>query len=87
MLGPNPRIDTQHKRVSGPLLDGGKNTGFQLEVRTGGPSIGFEPVSSQMYKDTSITLGQVSTDEAIGFSAKQATPRSSTSRATPTWPT
>jgi hypothetical protein len=30
-------------------------------------------VSSQMYKDTSITLGQVSTDEAIRFSAKQAT--------------
>ena len=73
MLGPDPKIDTQHKRVSGPLVVQGKNTGVQLEVRTGGPSIGFEPVSSQMYKDTSITLGQVSTDEAIRFSAKQAT--------------
>jgi hypothetical protein len=73
MLGPNPKIDTQHKRVTGPLVMQGKNTGVQLEVRTGGPSIGFEPVSSQMYKDTSITLGQVSTDEAIRFSAKQAT--------------
>ena len=73
MLGPNPKIDTQHKRVSGPLVVQGKNTGVQLEVRTGGPSIGFEPVSSQMYKDPSITLGQVSTDEAIRFSAKQAT--------------
>ena len=73
MLGPSPKIDTQHKRVTGPLVVEGKNTGVQLEVRTGGPSIGFEPVSSQMYKDTSITLGQVSTDEAIRFSAKQAT--------------
>jgi hypothetical protein len=73
MLGPDPKIDTEHKRVSGPLVVQGKNTGVQLEVRTGGPSIGFEPVSSQMYKDTSITLGQVSTDEAIRFSAKQAT--------------
>ena len=73
MLGPDPKIDTQHKRVTGPLVVEGKNTGVQLEVRTGGPSIGFEPVSSQMYKDTSITLGQVSTDEAIRFSAKQAT--------------
>jgi hypothetical protein len=73
LLGPNPKIDTEHKRVSGPLLAGGKDTGVQLEVRTGGPSIGFEPVSSQMYKDTDITLGQVSTDEAIRFSAKQAT--------------
>jgi hypothetical protein len=73
LLGPNPKIDTEHKRVSGPLLAGGKDTGVKLEVRTGGPSIGFEPVSSQMYKDTDITLGQVSTDEAIRFSAKQAT--------------
>jgi hypothetical protein len=73
MLGPDPKIDTQHKRVTGPLVVEGKNTGVQLEVRTGGPSIGFEPVSSQMYKDTSITLGQVSTDEAIRFSNKQAT--------------
>jgi hypothetical protein len=73
LLGPNPKVDTEQKRVSGPLLSGGKDTGVRLEVRTGGPSIGFEPVSSQMYKDTSITLGQVSTDEAIRFSAKQAT--------------
>ena len=73
MLGPNPDIDTDHKRVTGPLVAEGKDTGVQLEVRTGGPSIGFEPVSSQMYKDTSITLGQVSTDEAIRFSNKQAT--------------
>jgi hypothetical protein len=73
LLGPNPKIDTQKKVVSGPLVAGGTDTGVQLEIRTGGPSIGFEPVSSQMYKDTSITLGQVSTDEAIRFSAKQAT--------------
>ena len=73
LLGPNPKIDTKKKLVSGPLVAGGKDTGVRLEVRTGGPSIGFEPVSSQMYKDTSITLGQVSTDEAIRFSNKQAT--------------
>jgi hypothetical protein len=73
LLGPNPDIDTEKKVVRGPLVAGGTDTGVQLEVRTGGPSIGFEPVSSQMYKDTSITLGQVSTDEAIRFSARQAT--------------
>lgn len=73
MLGPNPDIDTKAKKVTAPLVAQGKDTGVKLEVRTGGPSIGFEPVSSQMYKDTSITLGQVSTDEAIRFSAKQAT--------------
>jgi hypothetical protein len=73
MLGPNPDVDTNRKRVTAPLVTQGKDTGVKLEVRLGGPSIGFEPVSSQMYKDTSITLGQVSTDEAIRFSDKQAT--------------
>jgi hypothetical protein len=73
LLGANPKIDTKKKLVSGPLVASGKDTGVRLEVRTGGPSIGFEPVSSQMYKDPAITLGQVSTDEAIRFSAKQAT--------------
>ena len=73
MLGANPDVDTDRKRVTAPLVSGGKDTGVKLEVRLGGPSIGFEPVSSQMYKDTSITLGQVSTDEAIRFSDKQAT--------------
>ena len=73
LLGPNPKVDTKKKLVSGSLVAGGKDTGVRLEVRTGGPSIGFEPVSSQMYKDPAITLGQVSTDEAIRFSAKQAT--------------
>jgi hypothetical protein len=73
MLGANPKIDTTKKLVSGPLVADGKDTGVQLEVRTGGPSIGFEPVSSQMYKDPDITLGQVSTDESIRFSNKQAT--------------
>jgi hypothetical protein len=73
LLGPSPKVDTKKKLVSGPLVAAGKDTGVRLEVRTGGPSIGFEPVSSQMYKDPAITLGQVSTDEAIRFSAKQAT--------------
>ena len=73
LLGPNPKVDTKKKVISGPLVASGKDTGVRVEVRTGGPSIGFEPVSSQMYKDPAITLGQVSTDEAIRFSAKQAT--------------
>ena len=57
LLGPNPEVDTERKRVSAPLVAQGKDTGVRLEVRTGGPSIGFEPVSAQMYKDKSITLG------------------------------
>jgi len=73
MLGPNPTVDAKRKRVSGPLVVDGQDTGVQLEVRSGGPATGFEPVSAQMYKDTSITLGQVNTDEAIRLSASQPT--------------
>ena len=73
MLGPDPKIDKAKKRITGRLVAEGQDTGVQLEIRAGGPSIGFEPVTSQMYQDQKITLGQVSTDEAIRTSAKQPT--------------
>jgi hypothetical protein len=73
MLGPNPKIDVERKRVSGPLVVEGQDTGVQLEVRSGGPATDFKLVSEQMYTDKSITLGQVNTDEAIRFSGSQPT--------------
>jgi hypothetical protein len=73
LVGPNPRVDTNKKLVSGPLVAEGTDTGVRIEVRSGGPATGFEPVSAQMYKDKNITLGQVNTDEAVRFSAKQPT--------------
>lgn len=74
MLGPDPQIDAATKRVSGPLLDAtGATTGVNLEVRSGGPAIGFQSVTSQMYTDTDITLGYVNTDEAAQLSATQPT--------------
>jgi hypothetical protein len=73
LVGSNPNIDTNKKVVSGPLVAEGKDTGVRIEVRSGGPATGFEPVSAQMYKDKNITLGQVNTDEAVRFSAKQPT--------------
>jgi hypothetical protein len=73
MLGPDPKIDKGKKRITGTLVAEGQDTGVKLEIRAGGPSIGFEPVTSQMYKDQKITLGQISTDEAIRNSEKQAT--------------
>ncbi len=69
----NPKVDTNKKSVSGPLVAEGTDTGVQIEVRSGGPATGFELVSAQMYKDKSITLGQVNTDEAVRFSTKQPT--------------
>ncbi|UFS61023.1 ABC transporter substrate-binding protein [Subtercola endophyticus] len=73
MLGPNPTIDANKKSVSGPLYADGAPTGVNLEIRSGGPAIGFQTVTSQMYADTSITLGYVTTDEAVQLSADQPT--------------
>jgi hypothetical protein len=73
MLGPNPKVDVQRKRVSGPLVAEGQETGVQLEVRSGGPATDFKLVSEQMYTDKTITLGQVNTDEAVRFASKQPT--------------
>lgn len=73
MLGPNPTIDAAKKTVTGDLYAGGKSTGVKLEIRAGGPAIGYSTVSSQMYQDKSITLGYVSTDEAVEFSGNLPT--------------
>ena len=74
MLGANPTVDASRKRVSGPLVDStGASTGVNLEVRTGGPAIGFQTVTSQLYADPTITLGYVQTDEAAQLSATQPT--------------
>lgn len=69
LLGPDPTIDAQHNKVVGSL----RNTGVKLEIRAGGPAIGYQQVSSLLYQDDSITLGYVGTDEAIQDSAKQPT--------------
>lgn len=73
MLGDGPRFDTDKKRVSAPLVDAGRPTGVDLEIRYGGPAIGYQQVSAQMYADKAITLGLVSTDEAIQNSDQLAT--------------
>lgn len=73
MLGPDPTFDTELKRVSAPLIASGEDTGVTLEIRYGGPAIGFQQVSAQMYADDTITVGQVSTDEAIQNSAELPT--------------
>ncbi|MFT4122914.1 MAG: ABC transporter substrate-binding protein [Microbacteriaceae bacterium] len=68
MLGPDPVVDTDAKSVTGDLYSGGEPTGVKIEIRSGGPAIGYQTVSSQMYADTDITLGYVSTDEAVQYS-------------------
>jgi hypothetical protein len=73
MLGANPVINADDKSVSGDLDYKGKSTGVKVEIRSGGPAIGYSTVTSQMYKDKDITLGYVTTDEAVQLSAKNPT--------------
>jgi hypothetical protein len=74
LVGPNPTINTSAKEVTGELVaHGGIDTGVQIQIRAGGPAIGYQTVSSQMYKDSSITLGYLGTDEQIALSATQPT--------------
>ena len=60
-------IDSDNLIVSGTLHDGGTDTGIGLEVRTGGPAIGFSPVASYMYTDDSITFGYANTEAQVTF--------------------
>jgi hypothetical protein len=65
MVGDGYEVDTGTLRVTGPLVSGGEDTGVKIEIRAGGPAIGFQTVTSQLYADPDILLGYVSTDEAI----------------------
>jgi len=64
MVGADYSVDVAAKIVSGSLVDAGADTGVTIEVRTGGPAIGYAPVSSTMAQDPSITFGYISTDDA-----------------------
>ena len=67
LVGPNGTMDTNKNTYSGPL----GTTGVSVEIRAGGPAIGFQLVTAQMYQDDSILLGMLGTDEQIGSSDKQ----------------
>ena len=74
LVGPDPEVDTDTKAVTGELMaSGGVDTGVKIEVRVGGPAIGFQQVTAQLYTDDSILLGYVSNDEAVQNSADKPT--------------
>jgi hypothetical protein len=73
LVGKGYKVDTDKKKVIGPLVAQGKDTGVKIEIRTGGPAVGFQPVPQVMYADPSIHLGFVATDEGVQFSQKQPT--------------
>jgi hypothetical protein len=73
LVGPDYTIDTNAKSVTGSLVTQGVDTGVDVEVRPGGPNVGFQPVPALMYLDESITLGAVNSDSAIAAATAQPT--------------
>lgn len=67
LVGEDYVVDVENQTVGGNLIAGGEDTGIDVEVRTGGPAIGDQPVSTQLYTEPGIHLGFVSTDEAVAF--------------------
>ncbi|MFV2038820.1 MAG: hypothetical protein ACC660_01100, partial [Acidimicrobiales bacterium] len=72
LIGDDYTVDTNSKVVKGSLvLSGGVDSGIDVEVRTGGPAIGFTAPRVQAYTDDSIHLlyssndGQVLNNEEV----------------------
>jgi hypothetical protein len=65
LVGSGYRFDPEHKSLTGPLVSAGVDTGVRIQIRAGGPAIGFQKVSAQLYADPSLTLGMVNSDELI----------------------
>jgi hypothetical protein len=73
LASPNGKADNGKKSYTSELVFQGKDTGVQLEIRSGGPATGFQSPTAQMYSDPKIMLGYVTTDEAILNSASKPT--------------
>jgi hypothetical protein len=59
LAGPKGKVDKRKGSYTGT------KEGVEVEVRLGGPFIGFQPMPAQMYQDPSIYLGYVATDQAV----------------------
>ena len=73
LLGPDPTVDAGSKAISGPLFASGEYTGVDVEIRAGGPAIGFQQVTGQMYQDPDIMLGYVDSDQTVQTSLNNPT--------------
>ena len=67
--------DIKGDRVVSDLIDprSGKSTGVKLEIRNGGPATQFDLATVSMYKDPSILMGYVNTDESVQFASDKPT--------------
>jgi len=65
LVGDGYEVDAAGVRVTGPLVASGVDTGVKIQVRSGGPAVGFSSPTSLMYQDPTILLGFVYTDSAV----------------------
>ena len=70
LVGDGYEVDAAGVRVTGALMASGSDTGVKVQVRSGGPAVGFSSPTSLLYQDPSILLGFVSTDGAVQDSAE-----------------
>lgn len=73
LVGKDRTIDAAGKLVRGPLVAHGVDTGVKIEVRPGGPNVGFQPTPALLALDPSIVLAAVNSDAAIAAGPKQPT--------------
>lgn len=69
LAGTKGKLDAKKGRYTGTI----GNTGVSVEIRSGGPFTGFQQPISQMYQDSGITMGYVTSDEAVQLSKKLPT--------------
>jgi len=65
LIGDDYSVDSDNLIVSGAGQLGGEPLGVDIEVRSGGPAIGFAAPRVQMYTDDSIHIGYTSTDQQM----------------------
>lgn len=66
LLGPNPEIDVETQTVTAPLVrPDGTVEDVMLELRSGGPAVGFRSPLSLLTADEGLLLAQVSTADAL----------------------
>ncbi|MFQ5516920.1 MAG: ABC transporter substrate-binding protein, partial [Acidimicrobiia bacterium] len=64
LTGGQGSIDPDNGHFQGPLA---VDPSLTIEIRAGGPYVGFQPASTLMYADDDVFLGYVTTDEQIAI--------------------
>ena len=70
LVGDGYEVDAAGLRVTGPLVASGVDTGVKVQVRAGGPAVGFTSPTSLMYSDPDIFLAFAATYSQVQNSSE-----------------